>query len=339
MGPFVQPAPLIERGLRRLYRAMTGRRYIKWDLYTLFRVSLAVNRVSREYQPDVVFSIFPAPLAFYRGSAPCIFVTDLTFEAWQEHGAGFGEAALKLLVWLERRAVERSARVIVHSAWGRDEIVRRHGADPAKIELLVMPSALPAEAVPAQLDGRVAKTLSSPLQLLLVGRDYYRKGVDVAIEIMRQLNAQGTPAELTVCGTRGVEEPHLRFVGPYRKSDPAQLEHYAALYRQAHLLLHPARFEPAGIVPSEAAAFGTPTITNDTGGLATTVKDGVSGIVLPKASPPRAYVQAILDLVHNPSRYYELCASTRRRYEQELNWEVAGKQVATILKEVVEGSR
>ncbi len=107
------------------------------------------------------------------------------------------------------------------------------------------------------------------------------------------------------------------------------------LYRRAHLLIHPAYFEPAGIVPGEAAAFGTPTITNDTGGLATTVQDGISGIVLPRGSPAEAYVARIKELIAHPESYYQLCRTSRQRYELELNWQVRGKWLGDLLREVV----
>jgi glycosyltransferase involved in cell wall biosynthesis len=123
-------------------------------------------------------------------------------------------------------------------------------------------------------------------------------------------------------------------VGPFSKSIPEQLDKYVDLYRLAHLLIHPAIFEAAGIVPSEAAAFGTPTITNDAGGLATTVADGESGIVLPTWSKPEVYVKAILDMVKNPGSYYGLCQKARARYEQELNWDITGKWMANIVREV-----
>jgi glycosyltransferase involved in cell wall biosynthesis len=169
-----------------------------------------------------------------------------------------------------------------------------------------------------------------------VGRDYYRKGVDIAIETVDELNNQGLFAKLTVCGVKGKNRKNVRFVGPYQKKDAIQLKRYVELYRRAHILLHPARFEPAGIVPSEAAAFATPTITNDTGGLATTVKDGVSGIVLPKHSLAEDYVRVIKSLIKDPDRYYALCESSRKRYEKELNWKCAGDKVASILYSVID---
>jgi glycosyltransferase involved in cell wall biosynthesis len=80
----------------------------------------------------------------------------------------------------------------------------------------------------------------------------------------------------------------------------------------------------------------TPTITNDVGGMSTTVIDGISGIVLPKWSPADGYVNAIIELVKNPERYYGLCQKTRDRYERELNWRVVEKRFGEILHQVVQ---
>jgi glycosyltransferase involved in cell wall biosynthesis len=202
-----------------------------------------------------------------------------------------------------------------------------------------IPSALPVNIVPERVEISNWKGLQGTLRLLLVGRDYRRKGIDIAMEVARKLNSAGVVTELTVCGAQGQSDRLIKFVGPYRKNDPEQLEKYVELYRQAHLLIHPAYFEPAGIVPSEAAAFGTPTITNNTGGIGTSVKDGVSGIVLPRGSPADVYVDKIKQLIANPDVYYQLCRTSRERYELELNWQVRGKWLRQLLREVVEENR
>jgi len=196
---------------------------------------------------------------------------------------------------------------------------------------------LPARVIPENVDVPGCKRLDAPFRLLLVGRDSKppRKGIPIAIEVVHKLNAAGLPAELTICGTPGQSDQYVKYVGPFTKSIPEQLDKYVDLYRQAHLLIHPAIFEAAGIVPSEAAAFGTPTITNNAGGLATTVADGESGIVLPTWSGADIYVKSILDLVNNPSYYYDLCQKTRGRYERELNWDCTGKWMADLLRDIV----
>lgn len=334
LGPFDNQAALPERAIRRAYQAITHKRYAKFPLSLVWLASQALNRVERAWQPDVVFTIFPPSLVFYTGQAPCVYRLDTSFLGWHQNYPEFGDLALKLLVWQEKRAFRRSARVITQSDWTRNILVNAYGVPAEKIYVFPNPASLPAHIIPPATALEPPMPLTLPLKLLLVGRDYKRKGIDIAIAAVQQLNAQGIPADLVVCGTQGEAGPHVTFVGPYRKSVPEELAQYANLYRTAHVLLHPALFEAAGIVPGEAAAFGVPTITNDTGGLGTTVKDGESGVVLPKGSPPEAYVQVLREFVAHPERYQELRRSSRRRYEQELNWDVAGKQTVSILQEV-----
>ncbi len=201
-----------------------------------------------------------------------------------------------------------------------------------------MPSALPSEVVPRPGEFK-PKQLESPLRLLLVGRDYKRKGISTAVEATKALNQNGLPTELTICGLAGEPDGPIRFAGLFRKSVPEELGKYADLYRRAHLLIHPATFDPSPIVPAEAAAFGLPTISNDVGGISTSVAHGVSGIVLPGHSPAIAYVEAITRLVRNPGEYLRLSSGARQRYEREQNWQSAGKQMIRVLDEIVASRR
>jgi glycosyltransferase involved in cell wall biosynthesis len=338
VGPFPQPGWLVDRALNRLYQNVLRKRYLKWNLQITRLSAAALNQAEADWKPDVVFSLFPPPLAFYAGKAPCVFNTDTTLQAWQQGGARFGWLPLRFLVWLERRAVRKSARVITFSNWCKGELMRRHGIEAARVFVQPMPSALPAEVVPH--NGKfLPKRIDLPLRLLLVGRDYKRKGIPLAIQAAKQLNQDGIPTELTIGGLAGEPDGPVRFAGLFRKSVSHELSKYADLYRHADLLIHPALFEAAGIVPAEAAAFGVPTITNDVGGLATSVADGVSGIVLPGHSPASAYVEAITRLVQNPDKYARLSAGARQRYDREQNWQVAGKAVMKLMEEAAASRR
>jgi len=129
--------------------------------------------------------------------------------------------------------------------------------------------------------------------------------------------------------------PHVHYLGSFRKSIEEELQAYADQYRWPHFLLHPARYDAAPIVTAEAAAFGVPTLTNAVGGIASTVQDGVSGIVLPAGSPASEYVKIIQRMITTPAEYAELRRTTRQRYELELNWEAAGRKIAAILRQVM----
>lgn len=337
-GPITDKVTILERielSAWRLYKKWTGKSGIKFPLSLAWRASRTLQAIEKEWKPDVIFSIFPSFFVFHSPQSPTIWELDTTFLGQEEFFPQYGSLPLSISVWEEKKALTRAARIITMSEWSKKTLINQYKISGEKIEIIPMPSALPEEIIPSALE---KKELSSPLKLLLVGRVYQRKGIDIAIETARQLNTQGHPTQLTICGMDAPTDEYpsfIRFVGNYKKSDPAQLKEYASWYEWAHLLIHPARFEAAGIVPSEAAAFGTPTITNNVGGLATTVKHGESGIVLPRSSPPEAYVQAIRELIADTEKYYALCKSTRQRYERELNSKAAGNRFTEILQSVI----
>ncbi len=335
VGPFPGPFPRHEQAVRRIYTRVTGKDYLPWDLSSLLKASRSLTREARSWNPDLVFS-FATPFFRYRGSAPYVWSMDTTVWGKQGGWADYGRLPFRLLQYMEGRVIRRSALIFTFSEWCRQQAAHAYQVSPEKIDVFPIPAALPPHVVPAQVAVEEVKRLVGPLRLLLVGRAYERKGVDIAAAVVQQLNQEGIAAELTVCGTAGPPHPFVRYVGPFEKAKEDELQQYVGLYRDAHLLLHPARFEPAGIVPAEAAAFATPTLTNAAGGLATTVKDGVSGVVLPEGSAPQAYVEVIRALVHDPAGYYALCKQAKTRYAQELTWEAAGKHLVQGLQRVVQ---
>jgi glycosyltransferase involved in cell wall biosynthesis len=338
VGPFKTPPIWLERIILRVYQR-TGNKYLKYTMTNAWLASKATNKTVRDWKPDVFFTHYSSPLVFFQGRSPCVYLTDSTFYGVEKDYPQYGKTALWLEIWQEKQAFRHASKVITYSEWSGNILADFYKVPHKNIEVFPIPSALPAHIIPEKININDWKSLQGTLRLLLVGRNYRRKGIDIAIEVVHRLNAAGTPANLTICGIQGPADEFVRFVGPFKKSDPEQLEQYVDLYRNAHLLIHPALFEAAGIVPSEAAAFGTPTITNNVGGLSTTVLDGVSGIVLPKWSPAEAYVKAIIELVGNPDMYYSLCKTSRERFERELNWGVVDQRFGEILRQVVQESR
>jgi glycosyltransferase involved in cell wall biosynthesis len=331
IGPYKPQPVLLERLMARAYQR-TGRRYIKFPMTMVWKASQETNHMVEKWQPDVVFSIHLAPFVFYRGKAPCVFWIDSTSYGRAQFRDLYGKPANRVAFWQEKRTFANSSRVITHSDWSRRIISEVYKYPNERIVVFPIPSALPPSVVPEKVEIPAWKSLDQPLRLLLVGRDFERKGIGTALEVVQKLNEAGVPANLTICGGAGQDSEFVKYAGPFKKDDPVQLAAYVDLYRQAHLLIHPAKFEAAGIVPSEAAAFGTPTITNDVGGLATTVADQESGIVLPGGSSADEYVRAILQFIKDPSAYYQMCQRARDRFERELTWDVSDRLVADTIE-------
>ncbi len=334
LGPPVRPPWLLERLLRKLYRRLTGRRYLRFYLSQASRASAALTAAAVDSRPDAVVTMFPAALWRYDAPAPAVYRVDVTYTALAREYPEYGYSRLMagLAGRFQARACRRSTLLVTHSDWSRACLEREYRVPREKIRVFPNVGGLPPEALTGTADVR---ELAPPLNLLLVGLDGYRKGLDVAMEAVRILNESGIEARLTVCGLRGRDTAVVRFVGPYDKGRFEELALYSDLYREAHLLLHPARFDPSPMVVAESAAFGVPTVTHAVGGLGASVEDGRTGVVLAPRSPAEAYARAVAALVDEPDRYRRICQGARRRYGRELSWSRFGENLLTVLQEAV----
>ncbi len=325
IGPFADHPGFYERIYRKVHRLFSRKRTAKFSEAYLHDCAQKVDQEAEEYQPDAIFTHNLIPLVYSRSSIPVIYKTDAILYNMHEQWPTYSKLEFHRMLRWEEKALKRSMLVITASNWAKQALVEHYRIPEPRILVLPIPSSLPAEVVPVALS---EKNLSrDELHLLAVAKDFHLKGIDIAVETTRQLRAAGVNAMLRVVGQDGKNEDGIEFMGLYKKADPEQLKTYVSHYQWAHLLIHPARYEAAGIVCGEAASFGVPTITNAAGGLATTVKDGVSGVVLPRGSGPEQYVEVVEQFLASPEQYQRLRISTRKRFEDELNWDAAGKKI------------
>jgi len=334
VGPFPFSQTFPERVYRKLHGMFIKRRPEKYPRSFLRNAARQVQAAIEANQPDVIFSKYLPIIARLKTDIPIVVLSDTTLAGSQREWPIFTELAYRTQFQVEKKAYSMAAGIIVHSDWSVDDLLHAYGQPREKILMTPCPASIPAQVIPERI---AAKDLD-PLKIVLVGRDRVRKGVDIAIEVVRKLNAAGYKAVLRIVGLSGESDEMVQYMGLYNKTIPEQLEGYVSNYEWANFMIHPARFEAAGIVPAEAAAFGVPTITNDVGGLGTTVKDGVSGVVLPRLSNAEDYVQAFVGYLENPEKYEELCRTTRERYEEELNWDVVGERVYEVCEKVSDRS-
>ncbi len=333
IGPFKDDPSLLERGYRKLHCLFSKRRYAKFSNRFLHTSNQALQQELVDFSPDVIFSRNIAPLVLCKTSIPIIYRFDTTLIGSHEQWPIFSELEYRRMLQWEKKVLQKTSLAVTHSEWSKKILTERYHFPAAKVLVFPNPASLPEPIYKGSV--QIPQTISPPLHLLLVGKENHRKGVDIAMRVTELLNKKGIPSELHIVGQQGENHEPVTYEGYFDKTDPLQLTAYLDQYRWAHLLLHPARFEAAGIVPGEAAIFGVPTITTTAGGLATTVQNKVSGIVLPKNSSPELYVSAIKELLNNPNIYRTLCRSTRERYEKELNWQAAGETFQQAVEQLL----
>lgn len=330
-GPFPDHPSKFEKLYRRAHRLFSRKLTAKFSVAYLRNCAQSVEQAIGEFQPDAIFTHNLIPLVYLKTSVPIVYKTDAVL--WNMHAQWPTYSRLELtrmLRW-EKTALSKATRVITASRWAAGALTGHYHIPQERILVLPIPSSLPLDEVPQQ----VADKPIDPhdLHLLAVAKDYHLKGIDIAEETVALLQGKGIHATLRVAGHTRPDSEHVRFLGLFKKDDPQQRKAYLEQYQWADFLIHPARYEAAGIVCGEAAAFGVPTFTNAIGGLATTVEDGVSGVVLPINSPAAAYAAAVERYINDPAAWQQLRRSTRERYERELNWEAAGSKIVSLLED------
>jgi len=335
-GPFKIYYSLPERLVRKIYSWFSDKSLMKYPFLYFLKSGFRVHQKLQKADYDVVVSLYSAPLVFPVIEKPFLYFCDSTIHWIKHYWRNFSDLSYLTMGAWEKRVIQKADHVITFIRANADILKNVYQVPRKEITVFAIPASIPDDVVPDHVDHD--RDLDQ-VKLLLVGRDYHRKGVDIAIDIVEGLRQQGISSELRIVGLDGENTQGVKYMGLYDKTDPSELEGYVENYRWAHFLLHPARFEAAGIVPSEAAAFGVPTLTNDTGGLATTVEDGGSGKVFPRESPASVYIEEIRRMISAPDAYNQLVKSTKERYHQELNWHQAGKIVARLVRQLAAEGR
>lgn len=187
-------------------------------------------------------------------------------------------------LYLERRELTVARHIVPNSQFIKRQLAHYY---PELAHKLVEP------VVPGVASGEVRSLRSVPDDggiIGFVGKEWQRKGLPLAVEIVRKLRCSRPNLELWVAGPAAADVQHLfaGWQGGYRLLGWSSRAHYA----EFDVLLHPAKAEPYGMVISEAMAARVPVVVSDVCGAAAQVAPA-AGSVLPLCAPLEAWVSAI----------------------------------------------
>jgi D-inositol-3-phosphate glycosyltransferase len=210
-----------------------------------------------------------------------------------KNGAGVAaerEPALRIAE--EHTIVAAADRLVAANVIERGHLVAQYDADPEKIA--VIPCGVDT-ALFAPGDAEAARAVlglpAGPL-LLYVGRIAPIKGLETLLDALGCLRGTGHPARLIVVGGEADERPDghetelrrravrqglgdvVTFVGAQPQE---RLREY---YVAADATVLPSYYESFGMVALEAMACGSAVVASRVGGLQTTVRDGVTGLLV-----------------------------------------------------------
>ena len=213
--------------------------------------------------------------------------------------------------------------LVVHTDSEADVLRRAYHVDPSRLAVIA-----------PGVDTGVFQPQSKPLARLLVGYPHRRlfvfvgrleplKGVDVALQAFERLTAGGRHAEarLLVLGDDSGEGECARLkklVGDLGLTDQVEFlgsipqRRLPTYYAAAEACLMPSYSESFGLVGLEAQACGTAVIGSNVAGLASIVRDGVTGYLI-EGPDVAAYAERMRRILEEPGLAERLGRSAHRR--------------------------
>jgi D-inositol-3-phosphate glycosyltransferase len=192
----------------------------------------------------------------------------------------------------ETRIVAAADRIVAANAVERDHLAWYYDAKRERVA--VIPCGVDTELF-TPMDGETAKTLlglpGGPL-LLYVGRLTPIKGLETLLEALALLaerplllligGDQDEPVNAHAARLRGLVDrldlgASVRFLGAQPQ------ERLRLYYAASDATVMPSYYESFGMVALEAMACSSPVIASNVGGLTMTVRDGVTGFLVPES--------------------------------------------------------
>ncbi|MCW3064121.1 MAG: glycosyltransferase, partial [Solirubrobacterales bacterium] len=224
---------------------------------------------------------------------------------------------------LDRRYIRAAPRVVTHSEFTRDTLRRIYGVEADVVTLGVDATAF----VPG--DGERER------YVLAIGALHPLKGHELVVEAVGRI--EEPRPRLVVVGDRGLSEPDLRrraadagVAIDIRQGIP--FAEVVGLYQRAGAVACGQIREPFGLVPLESMACETPVVAVADGGFRETIRDGETGLLVPRE--PGAMAGALARVLDDRELAAGLGAAGRRDVRERWTWEGTAARFDALLAEV-----
>jgi hypothetical protein len=329
LGPVKTPKALDKflRAFAKFTRIVFKREHVtKYSVLLNLYAVWFLKRKMKGKQYDFLIAPASAPqLGLLNTKLPVVYFGDATYRNYSTNYkkefhnlAGFSRWEGE---YLEKKALHKSDLVIMTSEWARQSAIHDYGVSSGKTEINLFGANMdfvpPASAI-------FEKEKNSTLTLLFLAVDWERKGGALAFDTLVALREMGREAKLIVCGCQppvDFSHPDMQVIPFLDKNKKEDHDLFVQLLSSCHFLILPTRADCSLIVACEANSYGVPAITTNVGGVGDVVLNDVNGYCLPFDAMGQDYAERIAILYSDKEKYHQLIASSRKRFEEHLNWD------------------
>ena len=191
---------------------------------------------------------------------------------------------IAMRLFLERRELDTAQLIIPNSLHIKHELARYYPVFADKLANPVTPG------VTVDKHREFHTPPSNGGVIGFVGLEWKRKGLPLAVAIVKQLRLTSPHLKFTIVGPAACD---IKFLfSDWQAGFDLQDWHGQVNYSEFDVLLHPAKSEPYGMVISEAMAAGVPVVISDVCGSSEDVT-AASGSILPLESSLGDWVAAL----------------------------------------------
>jgi D-inositol-3-phosphate glycosyltransferase len=245
---------------------------------------------------------------------------------------------------IERQVMDWADRIVAATALDKNQMLYCYGADDEKIT--VIPAGVDTDHFYPRDKTEVRSKLGLPQDtpiLLFVGRIERLKGIDTLLESAAVVSrtCAGRDLKVLIVGGGGQTaeenaeirriwqlhqdlnlEDQVEFVG----SKPQEM--LPLYYSAADVTVMPSHYESFGMVAVESMASGTPVIASNVGGLSYTVKDGVTGYLVPEENH-FVLAEQVHHLLKNPDVREQL-GRQAAEHALQFSWSNIASQIVDV---------
>jgi glycosyltransferase involved in cell wall biosynthesis len=292
------------------------------------------RRLKNKYFDFIIADKSSCEIAYLKTNIPIIYSTDGTFSLLHDYYPQFSDL-FKISVWegnrVEKKAIENSSVILCTSQWAARSVINDYGYNPEKV--FVLPRGANIDKVPDR-SLITRKKKGSTMHLLYMGQEWQRKGYEIAFNTMNYIRKKGIPVKLVVagfCPPALLTNENVEVINYINKNTEKGMETFQKIMLESDFYILPTRAECLPITFCETGSYGLITITTNTGGVTEVIKDGHNGYALDYNDDHKKYGEKIIEIYNSDDVYYKMVESSRKEFDERLNWDIWGQKIKQIL--------
>jgi glycosyltransferase involved in cell wall biosynthesis len=337
--PFECPLPL--RIYHQFYKRFSKKiHHLQLEPAILKKAARRIEKKFYEKNCDAVFcpGTGTPVSAFINPSIPVFSYMDVSKLSWIKTYFGLDSLCArskKILKYVNRHALVNNTLNVFSSNWALQAAVDETGNDSIRTAMVPFGANLLQEPSHDEVLSFIESRDPATIKLLFLGKEWKRKGGDIAVSVLKALQALKINAELHIIGCTPekdvVTNDGVIVHGFVDRSTSAGSQYFKKILAASFLLLFFSSVEAYGLALCEANAYGVPCIATNTGGIPTIIRNGYNGYLIEQPLKPEEIALQIKELLIDQDSYKALALHSRKEYEERLNWQVAGKALAQLI--------